>query len=45
MASRSQWIAIVRVLWAFNIEPAKDERGKPIPLDIDNCTEGLTSCV
>ncbi|KAJ7360682.1 cytochrome P450 [Mycena albidolilacea] len=43
MASRSQWIAIVRVLWAFNIEPAKDERGNPIPLDIDNCTEGLTS--
>ncbi|KAJ7830815.1 cytochrome P450 [Mycena olivaceomarginata] len=43
MASRSQWIAIVRVLWAFNIAPAKDERGNPIPLDIDNCTEGLTS--
>ncbi|KAJ7890054.1 cytochrome P450 [Mycena olivaceomarginata] len=43
LATKSTWIAVVRVLWAFNIEPAKDISGKPMKIDPEDCTSGLTS--
>jgi len=42
MAGKSTWIAIVRVLWAFNIERRKDASGNPMKIDPDDCTSGLT---
>jgi len=41
-ACKSVWIAIVRVLWAFDIKPAVDSEGHPIPFDPDHCTSGVT---
>ncbi|KAK7046638.1 cytochrome P450 [Favolaschia claudopus] len=43
LAAKSMWIAIVRMLWGFHIEPLKDGNGMPMKIDPDNCTEGLTS--
>ncbi|KAF7326729.1 Cytochrome P450 [Mycena venus] len=43
LAAKSTWLAIVRVLWAFNIEPRKDASGNIMEIDPDSCTPGLTS--
>ncbi|KAK7007511.1 cytochrome P450, partial [Favolaschia claudopus] len=43
LAAKSTWIAVVRMLWAFNIEPSKDASGKPMKIDPEDCTSGLTS--
>jgi len=43
LAHKSTWIAVVRVLWAFNIEPRKDASGNPMNLDPEDCTSGVTS--
>ncbi|KAJ7099823.1 cytochrome P450 [Mycena epipterygia] len=43
MATKSTWICVVAVLWAFDIRPRKDANGKPIKLDIENRSSGLTS--
>jgi len=43
LASKSVWIAVIRLLWAFDIKLAVDEEGKPLPFDQDSCTSGLTS--
>ncbi|KAK7044399.1 cytochrome P450 [Favolaschia claudopus] len=43
LAAKSAWIAMVRLLWAFNIEPAKDASGNTIKVDPDDCTSGITS--
>ncbi|KAF7333523.1 Cytochrome P450 [Mycena venus] len=43
LAAKSVWIAIVQLLWAFNIEPCKDASGNVINVDPENCTSGLTS--
>jgi hypothetical protein len=45
MGTKSAWIAIVRLLWAFNIEAVLDSSGNSIPIDTESCTEGLTWCV
>ncbi|KAJ7307804.1 cytochrome P450 [Mycena albidolilacea] len=42
MGTKSAWIAIVRLLWAFNIEAVLDSSGNSIPIDTESCTEGLT---
>ncbi|KAJ7830628.1 cytochrome P450 [Mycena olivaceomarginata] len=42
MGAKSTWIAVVRVLWAFNIEPRKDEEGNPMKIDPEDCTSGIT---
>ncbi|KAJ7792572.1 hypothetical protein B0H14DRAFT_3499054 [Mycena olivaceomarginata] len=39
MGTKSAWIAIVRLLWAFDIEAVLDVSGKPI--DTETCTQGL----
>jgi hypothetical protein len=42
LAERAQWRIVARILWAFNIEPAIDERtGKPVELDLDAYIDGL----
>lgn len=45
LASKSVWIAIVRLLWAFNITPPIDASGKPILPDPAACRAGLTAYV
>ncbi|KAJ7806296.1 cytochrome P450 [Mycena olivaceomarginata] len=42
MATKSTWISIVRVLWAFNIETRQDAAGNPMKIDPEDCTSGLT---
>ncbi|KAF8546953.1 cytochrome P450, partial [Imleria badia] len=39
VANNSLFIDIAMVLWAMNIEPATDARGKPLPIDVDGCVE------
>ncbi|EXJ80110.1 hypothetical protein A1O1_08252 [Capronia coronata CBS 617.96] len=41
IAERSLFLAIVRMLWAFDFEKARDARGSPITPDIDKLTQGL----
>ncbi|KAF8955138.1 cytochrome P450, partial [Flammula alnicola] len=43
LGSRSVWIGITRLLWAFNICPVFDKSGKPLAVDPDRCTSGITS--
>jgi hypothetical protein len=45
LGSRSVWIGVTRLLWAFDISPALDKAGVPIPVDPYHCTSGITSCV
>ncbi|KAF8180743.1 cytochrome P450 [Mycena galopus ATCC 62051] len=42
LATKSTWISVVRVLWAFNIERRKDASGNYINIDPADCTDGLT---
>ncbi|KAF8151161.1 cytochrome P450 [Mycena galopus ATCC 62051] len=42
MAVKTTWIAIFRVLWAFNIERRRDASGYPMKIDPEDCTSGLT---
>jgi cytochrome P450 len=39
VANNSLFINIAMVLWAMNIEPATDARGKPLPIDVHGCVE------
>ena len=39
VANNSLFINITMMLWAMNIERAKDENGSLLPLDIDGCVE------
>lgn len=41
VAQRGLFIAISRMIWAFNFKPAKDENGQHIPIDRDAITFGL----
>ncbi|KAG5638109.1 hypothetical protein H0H81_001787 [Sphagnurus paluster] len=43
LASKSVWIALVRILWAFNIEPTLDKYGHAILPDPGDCTSGMTT--
>ncbi|KAJ7919719.1 cytochrome P450 [Mycena leptocephala] len=43
LAAKTIWIAIVRVLWGFNIEIRQDAGGNAMNVDPDNCTSGMTS--
>lgn len=39
LAERTLWLAMARVLWAFDIKPKVDaSTGKPIPIDVDPVT-------
>lgn len=41
IADRSLFLAISRMLWAFDFHPARDEHGKNIVPDPNDLTEGL----
>ncbi|CEF87210.1 hypothetical protein FGSG_11389 [Fusarium graminearum PH-1] len=41
VAERSLFLGMSRILWAFNIEPALDEMGRPILPDPDKLTQGF----
>ncbi|KAJ7642988.1 cytochrome P450 [Mycena polygramma] len=43
MAGKSTWIAVVRVLWAFNIERRKDTSGNVLKIDPEDCSSGITA--
>ncbi|KAF5379770.1 hypothetical protein D9615_005723 [Tricholomella constricta] len=43
LASKSVWIALVRLIWAFDIIPALDANGVPILPDPSDCTSGMSS--
>jgi cytochrome P450 len=38
LAEQGTWITVARLLWAFRIQKARDERGEEIPVDIFNFT-------
>ena len=38
LAEQGTWLTVVRLVWGFRIEPALDENGKPIPVDIFDYT-------
>lgn len=42
IAERSLFMGMARMLWAFNFERPVDERGVPIPVDIDDLVGGVT---
>jgi hypothetical protein len=41
LAERTQWRVTAMLLWAFNIEPAIDETGKEIDLDLNAYSDGF----
>ena len=41
VAERSLFLGVARILWAFHIEPASDENGKPIIPDHNKLTQGF----
>lgn len=41
VAERSLFLGMSRILWAFKIEPALDEKGRPILPDPDRLTQGF----
>ena len=41
IAERSLFLAMARMLWAFNFDKAVDDNGNPITPDINNLTQGL----
>ncbi|KAF8066014.1 cytochrome P450 [Lyophyllum atratum] len=43
LASKSVWIALVRLIWAFDIIPQLDSSGAPIYPDTNDCTSGMSS--
>jgi hypothetical protein len=43
IASKSVWIAMTRLMWAFDIAPGKDANGTTVTLDPDYCVSGVTS--
>lgn len=45
LASKTVWIGIVRILWAFDIAHGVDADGNLVPVDPDSCAPGLLSCV
>ncbi|KAK0458977.1 cytochrome P450 [Desarmillaria tabescens] len=43
LGSKTIWIGLTRLLWAFDIQPGLDKDGKPVIISPDNCTSGMTS--
>ncbi|RFU29308.1 hypothetical protein B7463_g7033, partial [Scytalidium lignicola] len=44
VAEKTLFLAIARILWAFDISPAKDESGKPIDIERDAVTQSIAAC-
>lgn len=46
IANDTLFAVIAMLLWAIDIEPATDEKGASLPLDVDGCIEdGVVVCV
>ncbi|KAJ7206114.1 cytochrome P450 [Mycena pura] len=43
LAAKTIWIAVVQLLWAFDIKAGKDADGQVAEVDPENCTSGMTS--
>ncbi|KAF8511560.1 cytochrome P450 [Hysterangium stoloniferum] len=43
LASKSLWIAMARMLWAFDIKPESNSHGKPVRIDPEACHFGVTT--
>ncbi|KAJ7776158.1 cytochrome P450 [Mycena metata] len=43
LAAKTIYIAVVRILWAFDIRARKDSTGNDLRVDPENCTSGMTS--
>ena len=41
VADRSLFLAMSRMLWAFNFEPASDSQGRPVPSTAHDLTQGF----
>ncbi|PVH96974.1 cytochrome P450 [Periconia macrospinosa] len=41
LAEQGTWLTVARLIWGFKIEAALDADKKPIPVDINNYTNGL----
>ncbi|KLO19076.1 cytochrome P450 [Schizopora paradoxa] len=41
--AQALWIAIVRLIWAFNFTHALDKNGNTIPIDVEGSTSGIIS--
>ncbi|XRM49279.1 hypothetical protein ABZX51_012154 [Aspergillus tubingensis] len=47
LSERSMFLGAAKLLWAFNFQPARDEKGNPIPIDTNpttGYTEGFLVC-
>ncbi|KDQ49689.1 hypothetical protein JAAARDRAFT_200614 [Jaapia argillacea MUCL 33604] len=42
LGAKSVWIALTRLIWAYDILPVFDEAGQPILPDLTKCTTGIT---
>ncbi|KAI0393708.1 cytochrome P450 2D18 [Xylariaceae sp. FL0594] len=38
LAERALWLAVARIMWAFEFKPKRDAQGKPIALDVSPTT-------
>lgn len=43
VAERTLFVSMARILWAFNVEPAKDQNGVDIPVDQDEVTQSIAA--
>ncbi|KAJ7025192.1 cytochrome P450 [Mycena alexandri] len=43
LAAKTIYIAVVRILWGFNIQARKDPSGNEAKVNPENCTSGMTS--
>jgi len=43
LASKSLWIVMTRVLWAFGIKPGTNSNGEPVRIDAEACHFGVTT--
>lgn len=44
VAERTLFLSIVRLVWTFNITPAKNSNGDPIEIDHDAVTQSIGAC-
>ena len=38
LAEQGTWLTVARLVWGFKIEPALDQSGEPVPVDIFDYT-------
>jgi hypothetical protein len=45
MGAKSIWIAIIQILWAFDVGPGIDVNGQPITIDRNDVSNGINMLV